>query len=342
MWSWLGVLQALGRLSDDQQDQVFDHLCDVIGPRLRARTPVKIGHACPVSLTAFKLPNQYQTMRTWMPSIRRSNLRLDGRRLEDHTSRWVEMFELRGTDSNTCWLVEGGGLGTHEVSCDVEFDFLAVDTRTAQGVIQKRALTLRAAFEVVPASSWVAVQPKTTDRLDKYVTESVRAEAFQLSRCWFHDAQHCVTGELFFSASRPIDLAFEVIAEVGGQQHNLGYLAVSKKEEPVAIRSDPAPICFPEPQHIWVEVQGFPLRQSITGPGVRRYVIHVASLFEKARRVDLILRASKEAFAAAARLVPDDRFEEGRAAYRILHNAGIDHYREHAPAIREWRQREGK
>ncbi|HEU4759942.1 MAG TPA: maleylpyruvate isomerase N-terminal domain-containing protein [Dehalococcoidia bacterium] len=53
------------------------------------------------------------------------------------------------------------------------------------------------------------------------------------------------------------------------------------------------------------------------------------------------LRASKEAFAAAARQVPDDRFEEGRAAYRILHNAGIDHYREHAPAIREWRQREG-
>ncbi len=53
------------------------------------------------------------------------------------------------------------------------------------------------------------------------------------------------------------------------------------------------------------------------------------------------LRASKEAFAAAARLVPDDRFEEGRAAYRILHNAGIDHYREHAPAIREWRRGEG-
>jgi hypothetical protein len=53
------------------------------------------------------------------------------------------------------------------------------------------------------------------------------------------------------------------------------------------------------------------------------------------------LKASKEAFAAAARQVPEERFEEGRAAYRILRGSGIDHYREHAPAIREWRQREG-
>ncbi len=53
------------------------------------------------------------------------------------------------------------------------------------------------------------------------------------------------------------------------------------------------------------------------------------------------LKASKEAFAAAARQPPEDRFEEGRAAYRILHNAGIDHYREHAPAIQAWRRREG-
>ncbi|MBI1886674.1 MAG: ClbS/DfsB family four-helix bundle protein [Chloroflexi bacterium] len=54
------------------------------------------------------------------------------------------------------------------------------------------------------------------------------------------------------------------------------------------------------------------------------------------------LKASKEAFAAAAGQLPDDRFEEGRAAHRILHASGIDHYRTHAPEIREWRQREGK
>jgi hypothetical protein len=53
------------------------------------------------------------------------------------------------------------------------------------------------------------------------------------------------------------------------------------------------------------------------------------------------LTASKEAFAAAARTVPEDRFQEGKTAYRMLHTTGIDHYREHEPAIREWRQREG-
>jgi len=53
------------------------------------------------------------------------------------------------------------------------------------------------------------------------------------------------------------------------------------------------------------------------------------------------LKASKEAFVAAARTVPEDRFEEGKTAYRILHTTGIDHYREHMPPIQQWRQREG-
>jgi len=53
------------------------------------------------------------------------------------------------------------------------------------------------------------------------------------------------------------------------------------------------------------------------------------------------LIASKGLFVAAARLVPEEKCEEGRAAYRILMNVGINHYREHAPAIREWRQKEG-
>ena len=59
--------------------------------------------------------------------------------------------------------------------------------------------------------------------------------------------------------------------------------------------------------------------------------------------VDMVqeLKASKEAFVGAAGKVPTDRFEEGRAAYRILHATGIDHYREHAPEIRQWREREG-
>ena len=53
------------------------------------------------------------------------------------------------------------------------------------------------------------------------------------------------------------------------------------------------------------------------------------------------LNASKAAFVGAAEQVPTDRFEEGRATYRILHATGIDHYREHAPEIRQWREREG-
>ncbi|MDO8616903.1 MAG: ClbS/DfsB family four-helix bundle protein [Dehalococcoidia bacterium] len=53
------------------------------------------------------------------------------------------------------------------------------------------------------------------------------------------------------------------------------------------------------------------------------------------------LRASKELFAGAARDVPEDRFEEGRAAYRIVTTTGVNHYREHYPAIREWRKQEG-
>ena len=59
--------------------------------------------------------------------------------------------------------------------------------------------------------------------------------------------------------------------------------------------------------------------------------------------VDMVqeLKASKEVFVEAAEQVPTDRFEDGRAAYRILHASGIDHYREHAPEIRQWREREG-
>jgi hypothetical protein len=53
------------------------------------------------------------------------------------------------------------------------------------------------------------------------------------------------------------------------------------------------------------------------------------------------VKESQGQFAAAALSVPEDRFEEGRAAHRIIFTTGIDHYAEHEPAIREWRQREG-
>lgn len=53
------------------------------------------------------------------------------------------------------------------------------------------------------------------------------------------------------------------------------------------------------------------------------------------------LEASKNLFVKAAKLVPDDKYEEGRAAYRIITTAGTNHYQEHAPAIREWRKKHG-
>lgn len=51
--------------------------------------------------------------------------------------------------------------------------------------------------------------------------------------------------------------------------------------------------------------------------------------------------ASKEAFVAAAIKVPEERYEEGRAAARLLQGTGFGHYQEHVPVIREWRLREG-
>lgn len=53
------------------------------------------------------------------------------------------------------------------------------------------------------------------------------------------------------------------------------------------------------------------------------------------------MKASKEAFVAAARQLPEERFEEGRAAHRVLTGTGAGHYQEHTPVIREWRQKEG-
>ena len=53
------------------------------------------------------------------------------------------------------------------------------------------------------------------------------------------------------------------------------------------------------------------------------------------------LKASKEAYVAAASRLPEERFEEGRTARRLLQQGCIEHYLEHADEIREWRTREG-
>jgi hypothetical protein len=53
------------------------------------------------------------------------------------------------------------------------------------------------------------------------------------------------------------------------------------------------------------------------------------------------MESSKNLLMQAARTVPDDKFEEGRSAYRIMHATAIDHYKEHAADILDWRKREG-
>ncbi|MDO8612772.1 MAG: ClbS/DfsB family four-helix bundle protein [Dehalococcoidia bacterium] len=53
------------------------------------------------------------------------------------------------------------------------------------------------------------------------------------------------------------------------------------------------------------------------------------------------LKASKEAYVAAAGRLPEERFKEGRTAHRLVQQGCTEHYREHAGEIREWRQREG-
>ena len=53
------------------------------------------------------------------------------------------------------------------------------------------------------------------------------------------------------------------------------------------------------------------------------------------------LKATKEAYVAAASWLPEERFEEGRTAHRLVQQGCTEHYREHTDEIRAWREREG-
>lgn len=56
--------------------------------------------------------------------------------------------------------------------------------------------------------------------------------------------------------------------------------------------------------------------------------------------VDKELADSFAAFRQAVGALPENRLIAGRTADRIVHEAGMDHYRHHAAQIRAWRQRE--
>jgi hypothetical protein len=55
----------------------------------------------------------------------------------------------------------------------------------------------------------------------------------------------------------------------------------------------------------------------------------------------LELEASHEEFITAAALVPEERFEPGKTAHRIVDLNSAHHYREHGDEIRAWRASRG-
>ncbi len=57
--------------------------------------------------------------------------------------------------------------------------------------------------------------------------------------------------------------------------------------------------------------------------------------------VEKELTKSFEVFRQAILALPENRLIPGRTADRIVHEAGMDHYRHHAAQIRAWREREG-
>ncbi len=57
--------------------------------------------------------------------------------------------------------------------------------------------------------------------------------------------------------------------------------------------------------------------------------------------VEKDLDGSFVAFRQAVAALPENRLIPGRTADRIVHEAGMDHYRHHAAQIRAWRDREG-
>jgi hypothetical protein len=90
--------------------------------------------------------------------------------------------------------------------------------------------------------------------------------------------------------------------------------------------------------------------------GVREILAHVAGWhWEMSKALERIARGERPvpegvSYDAAdtvnagfvrAATGPEDRYEEGRTAARLLQGTGFGHYQEHLPQIREWREREG-
>ena len=58
-------------------------------------------------------------------------------------------------------------------------------------------------------------------------------------------------------------------------------------------------------------------------------------------QVEAEMHAAKEEFVRAMRALPEDRFAEGKTAWRIVHASAIDHFKEHAAQMWQWKSQKG-
>jgi hypothetical protein len=64
----------------------------------------------------------------------------------------------------------------------------------------------------------------------------------------------------------------------------------------------------------------------------------------RAQSVETVIADLRQSFATylrAAKAIPDERYGEGKTINRLIETSGINHYKEHLPAIQEHRGKLG-
>jgi hypothetical protein len=86
-----------------------------------------------------------------------------------------------------------------------------------------------------------------------------------------------------------------------------------------------------------------PIPPDVSYEDVDGWNARFAATASEKRVADLLLEfdASHQDFITAADAVPEERFEPGKTAYRIVDLNSAHHYREHGGQIREWRAGRG-
>jgi hypothetical protein len=86
-----------------------------------------------------------------------------------------------------------------------------------------------------------------------------------------------------------------------------------------------------------------PLPEGVSYDDVDAWNAQFAEPAKTTAVADLLLELDRthEAFMHAAAGVPDERFQPGKTAYRIVDGSSAHHYREHGEQIRAWRAARG-